>query len=95
MPRHRLRAGRTSRVETTSRAVVRGFDIPKGSRVSPAPELWDDEPPLGLGSTQLGRIKYLTCFEETKRERGELTGQRHTGEFFAHAALEHSVIEIL
>ena len=30
-----------------------------------------------------------------KGERGELAGQRHTGELLAHAALEHSVIEIL
>ena len=59
------------------------------------PELWDDEPPLGLGSSQLRWIKYLSGFEETKGERGKLTGQRDTGEFWAHAALEHSVIEVL
>ncbi len=61
----------------------------------PAPELWDDEPPLRLGSTQLGWIKYLSGLEETKGECGELTGERDTGEFLAHAALEHSVIEVL
>jgi len=51
--------------------------------------------PLRLGSTQLGWIKDLSGLEETKGERGELTGQRHAGEFLAHAALEHSVIEVL
>ncbi len=59
------------------------------------PELWDDEPRLRLGSTQLGRIKYLSGFEETKRERGELARQRDPREFLAHAAFEHSVIEVL
>ena len=43
----------------------------------------------------MGWIKDLSGLEETKGERGELTRQRHTGEFLAHAALEHSVIEVL
>ncbi len=48
VPRHGLRAGRTSRVETASRAVVRGFDIPRGSRVRPAPEPSTARPPTSL-----------------------------------------------
>ena len=51
--------------------------------------------PLRLGFSQLRRIKYLSGLEETKGERGELARQRHAGEFFAHATLDHSVIEIL
>lgn len=95
VPRHGLRAGPTSRVETASRTVVRGFDIPRDRGSGLHPELWDDEPPLHLGSTQLRWVKYLSGFEETKGERGELTRQRHAGEFLAHASLEHSVIEVL
>ena len=94
VPRRRLRAGHTSRAETAFRAVVRGFAIPRDRGSCLHPELWDDEP-LRLGFSQLRRIKYLSGLEETKGERGELARQRHAGEFFAHATLEHSVIEIL
>ena len=95
VPRRRLRAGHTSRAETAFRAVVRGFAIPRDRGSCLHPELWDDEPPLRLGSTQLGWIKDLSGLEETKGERGELARQRHAGEFFAHSTLEHSVIEVL
>ena len=95
VPRHRLRAGHTSRAETAFRAVVRGFAIPRVSEGHAYTLSSGTMNPLRLGFSQLRRIKYLSGLEETKGERGELARQRHAGEFFAHATLEHSVIEIL